>query len=827
MQDLRDAVRSLCRNPLLSAAAILSLALGIGANTAIFSILNSLLLKPLPVRDPQTLVALASNRAGEDAAMTYPVWRAIRDRHVLPDLFVWATDRVTVVVGGNSQPVEAIWASGRFFDVLGLTMNAGRTFGDGDDRRGAGPGGPVAVLSYNAATGLFGTPAASIGRTLVIERMPFTVVGVTRRGFNGLNIGSDVDVIVPLETEPMLNRVPSRTTRWPWLHITARLAPGMTLAAATAAMRAAQPGIRDATLPDFSHAEDRDNYLREPWTMRSAATGSSRLRSRYQSALMTLFAIAGLVLLVACVNIAHLQLARTASRRYDHGVRLALGAPRSRIAWLELLQSFLLAALGAAVGLAVAQWAGAVVVAQLSTWASTPSLDLTPDWRVLAVTIVATVLTTVLFGTVPAIRAARVDPIEALNTARRGVAAPALGTGGDALVVAQIALSLLLIIGAALFVRSFVALAYRDLGFDRNRVLTAVVDVGSSPTGPADRPALYERIREAVASVPGVESAATSMATPLGSAGIRFLRDVQESGNPTFDGKDVRILMAPVSPDWFRTFGTRLISGRDIAATDRAAAPNVAVINEAFARRHFPGSNPLGRTIMVGEEPTDRRPVEIVGVVEDAAFTSVRDPIEPTLYMAFAQALEPQLITSFPSMSLSIRSVGGMPPVRLASGVAAAIARVDGAATVSFQTLTETLSIYYIRERLLALLSGYFGGFALLLGAIGVYGVTAHAVNRRRTEIGIRMAIGAGAPAVVRLVVSRVVVLATMGVVLGCLLSLWGSRLIQALLFDTEFRDPSVLATSILALLLVTVLAAWMPARRASRIEPAIVLREG
>jgi len=284
--------------------------------------------------------------------------------------------------------------------------------------------------------------------------------------------------------------------------------------------------------------------------------------------------------------------------------------------------------------------------------------------------------------------------------------------------------------------------------------------------------------------------------------------------------------MAPVSPDWFRTFGTRLISGRDIEAADGATAPKVAVINETFARRHFPGSNPVGRTIMVGEEPSDRQPVEIVGVVEDAAFTSVRDPIEPTFYMAFAQSLEPKLIESFPSMSLSIRSAGEIPPARLASTVATAIGRIDGAATVSFQTLTETLSVYYIRERLLALLSGYFGLFALLLGAIGVYGVTAHAVNRRRIEIGIRMAIGATAPAVVRLVVGRLAVLAAIGVLAGGVLIVWGSRLIDALLYNTEPRDPAVLGTSVVALVVVTALAAWIPARRASRIEPASVLRE-
>ncbi len=827
MGDLLDAGRALRKSPLLSAAAILSLTLGIGANTAIFSILNSLLLKPLPVRDPGSLIALASDAPGEDAAMTYPIWQALRERQVLSDLFVWATDRVTASIGGNPQSLETVWASGRFFDVLGLQMSAGRAFGEADDRRGGGTAGPVAVLSYKAANRLFGSPYAAIGRSLVLDRVSFTVIGVTRAGFNGLNIGSDVDLIVPLEAEPMLNRIPSRTRMWPWLHVTARLAPGTTLDSATAAMRAAQSGIREATMPDYSRAEDRENYLRKPWTMRSAATGSSRLRSRYQSALVTLLWISGLVLLVACVNIAHLQLARAASRRHEFGVRMALGATRLRIVRLELVESLVLSAIGAAVGLALAQWAGTVVVAQLSTWASTAFLDLRPDWRVLLITLTATVVTTVLFGTVPAMRAARVDPVASLNTQRRGVSTSGLGATSDLLVVAQVAVALVLVVGAVLFVRSFSALAYRDLGFDRGRVLTAVVDVKSSPTAPAERPALYERIRQAVATVPGVESAATSMATPLGSAGVRFMRDVQERGNPTFEGKEVLVLMAPVSPDWFHTFGTRLIAGRDITPADHATAAKVAVINEAFARGHFPGRNPVGRTIMVGQEPADRQPVQIVGVVQDAAFTSVRDPIAPTLYLPFAQSFEPELITSFPSMSLSIRSAGGNPPARLASSVAAAIARVDRAATVSFQTLTETLSVYYIRERLLALLSGYFGGFALLLGAIGVYGVTAHAVSRRRTEIGIRMAIGASAPAVIRLVLARVALLAFAGVVVGCILSVWCSRLVQALLFDTQANDPVIIGASIAALMLATAGAAWIPARRATGIDPAEVLREG
>jgi predicted permease len=824
MHDVRDAVRALRASPLLTVAALLSLALGIGASTAIFSIFNSLLLKPLPVRDPGTLIALASDHLGEDAAMTYPIWSAVRDSGALNDAFVWATDGVSLANAGDTRSLNAIWASGNFFEVLGLQAVAGRTFNQADDRRGAGPGGPVAVLSYRAARRLFGSPSSSLGRPLVIERLPFTVVGVTRAEFFGLNVGTDVDLVLPLEIEPMLNRSPSRLKLWPWLHITGRLAQGGTLEGATAAMRAVQPYIRESTMPDFTRPQDRDNYLKSPWTMRAAATGSSRLRSRYQFALTMLLAIVALVLLIACANIAHLQLARAASRRYEYSVRVALGASGRRIARLQFIESLLLAVIGASLGLALAQRAGSFVVAQLSTWAATAFLDLSPDWRVLVVTVATATATALLFGSVPAIRAGRAEPLDALNRSRRGVAGP--GRVGDALVVAQIALSMVLVVGAALFGRSFAVLMTQDLGFDRGRVLTAVVDVRHSLTPVADRPALYERIRQAIAGVAGVESAATSMATPLGSAGVRFTRDVQEAGNPTFEGREVLVFTTPVSPDWFRTFGTRLIAGRDIEARDRTNAPKVAVINEAFARRHFQGVNPIGRTIMVGQEPSNREPTEIVGVVQDAAFTSVRDSVEPTLYTPFAQSLEPELIESIPSMSVSIRSAGEIPPATLAGGVAAAIASVDGAATVSFQTLTETLSTYYIRERLLALLSGYFGVFALLLGAVGVYGVTAHAVSRRRTELGIRMAIGASAASVVRLVLGRLAVLASLGIVIGGVLSFWTTSLLATLLFKITTRDPASIATAIVALGVVTICAGWMPARRASRIDPARVLRD-
>jgi len=831
MQDLRDALRALRANPLISAVAVLSLALGIGANTAIFSILNSLLLKPLPVVHPERLVALASDRTGEDAAMSYPVWEQVRNRRLLPEAFVWATDQVEAANGSETIALETIWASGAFFNTLGVTALAGRTFDDGDDRRSGGVEGPVAVVGYGLAKRRFGSPEAALGATLIIERVPFTIVGVTRPNFFGLDVGSALDIILPLEAEPLLGRRPPRleSRTWPWLHITSRLAPGGTVETATAAIRAAQAQIRDATMPNFSRAEDRDEYLKKPWTMRPAATGSSGLRSRYGAALTTLLGIVGVVLLIACANIAHLQLARIAARRDEFSVRAALGSSPLRIARGLLVESLVLSATGAALALAFAQWGGRIVVSQLSTWASTAFLDLSPDWRVLAVTSTVMVSTAALFGIAPALRAARVDPMEALKRQQRGlIGGTTMGFGGG-LVVAQVALSLLLLVGAGLFVRSFAGLAFRDLGFDRGRVVVAVVDARRSTAGANERVAVYERLREVAGAVPGAESAATSMATPLGSAGVRYTPEVTMPENPAFAGRDIRILTNPVSPGWFRTYGTRLLAGRDFDDGDDASAAHVAIVNDAFARRYFGGSTPLGQTIIVSDEraAAGRRPVHIVGAIQDAAFTSVREPVEPTVYRPLAQAVEVTQLVSLPSICVSVRSAPGIPPARLTHDLANAISEVDGKLSVSFQTVTEQLSPYYIRERLLAMFAGFFGVLALLLAAVGLYGTTAYSMHRRRTEIGVRMALGADRLGVMRLVLGRVARLSGAGIAVGVVVALWATRIVEGLLFNTPARDPLTLAGAAAMLIVVSFAAGLLPARRATQIDVATALREG
>lgn len=823
-EDLRSTFRQIRRNPVFASAVILTLALGVGANTAIFSIVDSLLLKPLPVREPHALVAVASADTGDAVFLSYPVWKSIRSLPAFEGAFAWAADRVGVSDGSETRTAHAIWATGNIFDVLGVRTAHGRTFTGADDRRGAPP---VAVISHAFWQSRFGGGADAIGQTLAIDRARFTIVGVLPRGFFGLDVGDAIDVMFPLESEPLLGRTPKRldSPNWTWLRVMARLAPNQTPQSLTGALLSAQPEIRTATMPPFTHAEDRERYLRAPWIVRAAPSGVSRLRRQYGAALLILLGIVGVVLLVACANIATLLLGRAATRRFEFSVRRALGASSGRLFRLLLLESLLLSAIGGAAGLVLAQWGSRLLVRQLSTWYSDAFLDLSIDWRVVAVTAAATVISAALFGAGPAVRALRVPPIDALKRRPGGMAGGTILGAGGGLVVVQIALSLVLVAGAGLFVRSFSALAYRDLGFDRDRVLVAVIEAGRSATPPADRAALYERVRESVAGLPGVESAAASMATPLGNAGVRMTPDIAVPGSAASE-EATRILTTPVSPDWFRTFGTRLLAGRDFNARDGAGAAGVVIANQAFARRYFDGAVPVGRTVIEVISSTERRPLEIVGLVEDAAFVSVRDRIEPALYRPLAQRLDEKLLTAVPTVSVSVRAAPGTRPSRLTATVASAIGGVDRNLSVSFLTVAQQLNAFYIRERLLAMLSGFFGVLAMVLTALGLYGVTWHAVSRRRTEIGIRLALGARPAAVVRMVLARLTLLTAIGIAVGATLALWATRFIGSQLFSVPARDPVTFAVAAAVLVIVAGAAGWVPARRAARVDPAVVLRE-
>ena len=824
MTDLRDAFRALKATPVVSVVAILSLALGIGANTAIFSILDSLMIRALPVKDPQHLAVIGSGRQGGGRdSWTNPIWEQIRDRQQLFDgAFAWSSGRLNLSQSAETEYVDGMWTSGRIFEVLGVQPILGRTFTDADDRRGGGPDGPVAVISYRYWQSRYSGAVDVIGQSLTIERVTYTVVGVTPPGFFGVDVGRTFDIAIPLGTEPLVRGKESaldRRSNW-WLSLMVRLKPGQSIDAATAALRGVQPQIREATIPQNFREDDKKQYLSEAFVLTPAATGNSSLRDRYQTALLTIMVVVSLVLLIACANIANLLLARATARRHELSVRLALGASRFRLTRQLLAESLLLAGCGAALGLIFARWGSRLLIQQLSTSTNTVFLNVGIDWRVLGFTAGVAAATALLFGTIPALRASRVQPNEALKEQGRGVIGDTRFGIGNLLVVVQVALSLILIVAAGLFMRTFSSLANLSLGFDRNPVLVANVSAMRTGLEPDQRPDLYERLRQAAAEVPGVAIAAASAVTPVSGSSWGFRIERIDDRVMPDDNRNVYVNI--VSAGFFQTFGTSMLGGRDFTDRDTNGAPHVVIVNEAFARKFTNGQNPIGHHLRQPEYP--ERPAfdqEIVGYVKDAVYRSLREPVPATMYVPIAQNPQP------PSgISISVRAAGGS-PARLTKSLAAALTSVNPNITLTFRPLAEQVNNSLIQERVVAMMSGFFGGLALLLAGLGLYGVTSYSVNRRRTELGIRMALGAAPGGVVRLVLHRVAILVAVGVILGSTVSLWVARFVTTLLYGLQPRDPLTLAGAAVLLGAIGALAGWLPARRASRIDPARVLREG
>jgi predicted permease len=834
-QDLRLAIRTLRATPIVTVVAILSLALGIGANTAIFSILDSLLLRPLPVERPDRLALLASYSRqlfypdGRPytgvPSWTYPQWEQIHERR--HDLFETAfafsrIDRFNLARGGQTDFADGMWVSGEYFDGLGVRPLLGRTFTGQDDRQGGGPDGAVAVISYDWWQRRFGGAADVIGKTQTIERVPVTIVGVLPPGFFGTEVGGRFDVALPFGVQPLIRGQEHWLENYnaSGVRVMARLKADQTLAAAEQAFRGAQAQIREATIAR-TRTDGREHYLSEPFSVRPAAGGTSSMRGSYRQPILLIMAVVALVLLIACANIANLLLARAAVRRHEFSVRLALGASRWRLARQLLVESLLLAGGGALAGLGIAQWGRALLLRQLSTPGDTVFLDARLDWRVLAFTAFVAAATALLFGLVPALRASRARPIEAIRAhGRHAIGERRIGLSG-ALVVGQVALSLVLIVTAGLFLRTFSTLTTRDLGFDRDPVLIARLDASGTGVAPAERAALFARVAEAGRAVPGVSHAAMSDATPVGGWIIDLEMEV-ESGPPMTQPQNISYRTV-VTPDWFATYGTRLVAGRDFGDGDRSGSTPVVIVNETFARKMLPEGNPIGRRVRnahpMGAAESGQW-LEVVGVVADANYRSVREVLASTMYQPMAQ----QPGTS-PLMRLSVRAAGGAPAL-LTRSVAEAIGRVNPAIAITFTPLKEQLDANVVQERLLAMLAGMFGALALLLAGLGLYGVMSYAVSRRRAEIGIRMALGAAPDRVVRLVLSRALLVIGLGMIVGFGVSAWASTLVAPLLYGLQPRDPITLVTSAVVLGIVGGLAGWLPARRASRIDPAIVLRE-
>ena len=836
MPDLRDAFRALRATPIVTGVAILSLALGIGANTAIFSLINALMLRSLPVKSPQRLVQVLV--ADKQTSWSNPLWEQIRDRdtQMFDGAFAYSTPRFNLASGGETQLVNGVMASGEYFDVLGVPAILGRTFTPADDVRGGGPDGPVAVISHSFWQHHFGGASDVIGKPLSLDRIQFTVIGVTTSAFTGIDHGNSYDVAVPLGAEPLIRgaRESALDQRsWWWLRMIARLKAGDAMEHALVALRTAQPQIREATLPQNSRPENVARYLSGPFSMRAAAGGPNNLGRQYREPLFLIMGVVALVLLIACANIANLLLARASARRHELSVRVALGASRWRIARQLLVESTVLSAAGALLGLAFARWGAALLVRELSVDDPPVTLDVGIDWIVLVFTALVAMATTLLFGTVPALRATRVQPNDALKAQGRSIVGESRFGFGSAMVILQVALSLVLVVGAGLFIRTFTSLAHVRLGFNPDPILIVNMNAKRSGVAQENRPDLWERMRQAALSVPGVQSAALQSITPMTFSGWNTLIE-----NPPglALGEDQRLVdVNAVSRNWFSTQEIAFIAGRDFTDQDRKGAPVAIVVNETLVKKYFGGGNALGRSLREIVRPGEAAPdLHIIGVVRDAVYLSLREPVPPTMYQHVPQTAMPGPGMG-PGMDMAVRTAlssrfarsGKASPAMLTRSLAEALQRVDGDVTFSFRPYRQALRANTVQERMLAMLSGFFGGLALFLAALGLYGVMTYAVSRRRTEIGIRMALGAAPAAAVRLVLQRAAVLIAVGVVLGGAVSMWAVRFATPLVFGVPPRDPATLAGAAVVLAAIGAMAGWLPVRRAARIDPARVLREG
>jgi predicted permease len=822
-QDVRAAVRGLRRSAGFSAVVIGTLALGIGANTSLFSIFNSLIMRPLPVRDPGSLALLT------DGSWSYPVWQEIRARasDLFDGAFAWSREGFDVAQGGRAMPVDGAYVSGRFFDVLGVPAFRGRMLTPADDSA-ALPSGPVAVISHRFWRQHFGGVDDVVGRQLTVQlqrqRFPFTVVGVMRPGFSGVDVGRMADVVLPFAAEPLLLGQESvlQSVGRSWLEMMVRLKPGQTIEQANAALRGVQPQIRDAVLPGLrGNPAFAARYLTDPLALAPAAAGASRLRRQFETPLFAMVVAVGLVLLVACANIASLLLARALARREELSVRLALGGSRWRLARLLFVESLLVAMTGAALGLVFAKWSSALLVQQLG---STVSLDLTLDWRVLVFTATLACLCAICAGVAPMIAVKSIVPGEALKGGGRAMAGDRRFAARGALVVAQIAVSFILVIAAGLFLRTFASLSHLPLGFVPEPLVVVHVNLFASGIPPEERGARVERLRDAAAAVSGVRSASVSQMRLLTGGGWFTNNRVAVGDGPMLpEDRRNRVWRNATMPGWFETMGIPLRSGRDFNDRDRVGSPPVAIVNVAFARRYLSGQQPIGQTLRVDSDDGPR--YEIVGVVADAVYTTPRDGMLATMYVPLAQR-EPREWTSWRNAVLTIKAVPGQRAL-VERDIATALTQGDPTLVFTSGTFDQMLDATMTQERLIAMMSGFFGALALLLAGLGLYGIVAQAVSARRTEIGLRMALGAQPTGIVRLVFRRVGVFIVAGLAVGLAGSWWAARFIAPLLFQVEARDPMTFSGTAAVLLAVGVLAAWVPARRAARLDPATVLREG
>ena len=831
-QDVKYGARMLLKTPGVTAVAVLTLALGIGANTAIFSVIDALLLRTLPVQHPEQLVVVGdparvnqqSNGSPRVNIFSYPLYREIRNGQlVFSSMFASADLRrvaVTIDEAGSqssTEPASGRIVTGEYFSTLGVAALRGRTITADDD---SAPGAhPVAVISYGYWKRRFALDAGVLGRTLRINGYPFTIVGITPPGFEGEVVGAPQDLWIPMamQAQAMPGRKWLEDPASSWMQIMGRLKPGATVQQAKVSLNLLMKQIADGPFGQRFSKDDREN-LREPLPVTAGDRGLSSLREDFQEPLLLLMVIVGLVLLIAAVNVANLLMARAAARHKEIAVRVAIGASPLRMVRQLLTESLLLAFVGGAAGLLVASWGVHALVALVGS-STQPFATLSPDADVLGFTAGVCLLTGLLFGVAPALRALRVNVTATLKDVSRGASSQSATVSrwrlSQILVAAQVGLSLLVLFVAGLMVRTMLQLDHVDLGYSREPLLLVNVD-----------PAVYkveetadkgQQLLDELSRLPGVV-AATDSNNGLFS-GTESGTTIEVNGFVAGKDEDKESAYDYIGPGYFSTVGIPLLLGREVDRRDTRTSPRVAVVNESFAHFYFKDANPIGHNFALLDDGKLGPAIEIIGVSRDARDHTLRDKVERRFYIPLTQGSE-----FLGRLNFELRAQGD--PAAIAPAVRKVFESFDpGLPVLRVMTLSGLIDRSMTEQKLVAKLSSFFGALALLLASVGLYGVMSYSVTGRTREIGVRMALGAQSGDVRRMVLREAVLLVALGVALGIPAALLGSRALASMLFGLTPSDPASMATAVAILALVAAIAAYIPARRATKVDPMVALR--
>jgi len=824
MRDLKFALRNLLQHPAFAATAVLSLALGIGANTAIFTLTSQILLRVVRVKDAGRLVSfhwagqfIGGSTRGYEDSFSYPMYTDLRDSGKgVTGIAARYQDSVDVADKGPAERATAELVSGNYFDVLGVTPAIGRTLTADDDRFKGGE--PYIVLSYDYWSRRFGSDPSVLNRSIDLNGHPMTVVGVAQAGFQGLGFLSPADLFVPLMMKTVVTPTWDDMSRRDsiWLHVFARLQPGVDMRAVESALASPyRAGLEHDLAASPRSGKFRERYIKNYIKLGSAAQGYGGLREFFSKPLYVMLAMVGTLLLIACVNVANLLITRAQGRQKEISIRLGLGASRGSLIRLMMTESVLIAGVSGALGLLLSDWIASLLVSMLPFTNIGAAIRTSPDWRILAFTASLSLLTALLAGFAPALQATRPDLGPTLKNESRS-ASLSLGQTRfrRSLITAQVALSFLLLAAAGLFARSLYKLMTVDSGMQTSRLLAFSVDPSTHNYTPERSRRLYLELQTALSHIPGVQGASGASNAML--ADNNWQNTVHIEGYRAGNGEDMNPGWNEMLPGFFSATGVPLIAGRDFNERDVVGAPLVTVVNETFQKRFFPHESPLGHHIGWGDSgPTD---IEIVGVVRDVKVGDLKEKPKPWTFTAALQNKAPGEFTLYVRTARNPLSVG------LASRQA--VRRLDASLPVyNLKTVEAQIGETHFLDRLLAWLSVAFGFLATLLASIGLYGITAFNVTRRTQEIGIRMALGAVRGNVLRLVMQEVLILAGAGLIVGVTAALALGRLLESQLFQMKGRDPLVIAGATAVVLVVSALAGYLPARRATRIDPMEALR--